>query len=42
MLSRLQREETRERNNILTRPQMEVYKKIKPTIQPVETVEENE
>ena len=35
----LQAEETREMNNILTQPQMEVYKKMKPTVQPLATAE---
>ncbi len=39
LLYKLQREETAEMNDILTRPQMEVYKQVKPTIQPLETVE---
>ena len=39
LLSALQREETREMNDILTRVQMEFYRKVKPQIQPVKTVE---
>ncbi len=39
LLSALQREETREMNDILTRLQMEFYRKVKPQIQPVKTVE---
>lgn len=38
-LFQLQQEETAEMNDILTRPQMEVYKQVKPNIQPLETVE---
>jgi hypothetical protein len=41
LLSALQREETREMNDILTRLQMEFYKKVKPQIQPLKTVGEN-
>ncbi len=40
MLYKLQKEETVEMNDILTRPQLEVYKNIKPTIQPLETLKE--
>ncbi|PHR11979.1 MAG: hypothetical protein COA40_09535 [Aequorivita sp.] len=39
VLYQLQQEETAEMRDILTQPQMDVYKKIKPSIQPVETVE---
>lgn len=39
LLSALQREETREMNDILTRVQMEFYRKVKPQIQPVKSVE---
>lgn len=39
-LAKLQDEETAEMHNILTRPQLEVYKKIHPLIQPVGTVAE--
>lgn len=42
MLYKLQQEETAEMNNIITRPQMEVYKKVKPNIQPLETVKKDE
>lgn len=42
MLYKLQQEETREMNNIITRPQLEVYKQVKPKIQPLETVKKNE
>jgi hypothetical protein len=38
LLYGLQKQETAEMNDILTRPQMEVYKQVKPTIQPLETV----
>lgn len=38
LLYELQQEETQEMNNIITRPQMSVYKKVKPQIQPLETV----
>ena len=34
----LQKEETAEMNDILTRPQLEVYKKVKGEIQPLDTV----
>ncbi|HBC03077.1 MAG: hypothetical protein CL528_04470 [Aequorivita sp.] len=39
LLYQMQQEETAEMNDILTRPQLVVYKKIKPSIQPLETVE---
>ncbi|SRX56192.1 hypothetical protein [Aequorivita sp. CIP111184] len=42
MLYQLQQQETDEMNNIITLPQMEVYKKVKPTIQPLETVKKDE
>ncbi len=42
MLYKLQQEETREMNNIITRPQLEVYKQVKPNIQPLETVKKDE
>jgi len=42
MLYKLQQEETHEMNNIITRPQLEVYKKVKPKIQPLETVKKKE
>jgi hypothetical protein len=38
LLYQLQQEETDEMNDIITRPQIQVYKKIKPRIQPLETV----
>lgn len=38
MLYQLQQEETNEMKDIITRPQLEVYKKVKPKIQPLETV----
>ncbi|TXD68449.1 hypothetical protein [Aequorivita lipolytica] len=38
VLYQLQNEETKEMNNILTRPQLEVYKQVKPNIQPLERV----
>ncbi|MCG2419070.1 hypothetical protein K8089_08545 [Aequorivita sp. F47161] len=38
LLYKLQQEETAEMNDILTRPQLEVYKKIKPKFQPIETI----
>ncbi len=41
LLSALQREETREMNDILTRLQLEFYRKVKPQIQPLETVEKD-
>ena len=34
----MQLEETEEMNDILTRPQLKVYKRIKPSIQPLEIV----
>jgi hypothetical protein len=38
-LYKLQVEETGEMNDILTQPQMEVYKKVKPKFQPLEKIE---
>lgn len=38
LLYQLQHEETAEMNDILTRPQLEVYKQVKPEIQPLERV----
>ncbi len=38
VLFEMQQEETAEMNDILTRPQMVVYKKVKPVIQPVDKV----
>jgi len=38
LLYQLQQEETSEMNDILTRLQMKVYKKVRPIIQPLETV----
>ena len=38
MLFALQQRETKEMNDILTRPQLQVYKKIKPTVQPIDKV----
>ena len=40
LLYQMQQEETAEMSDIITRPQMVVYKKIKPSIQPLDTVEE--
>ncbi|MGB3342381.1 MAG: hypothetical protein WBA61_00580 [Aequorivita sp.] len=40
MLVKLQDEENAEMHNILTRPQLELYKKIHPLIQPIGTVNE--
>lgn len=40
LLFSLQQEETAEMNDILTRPQMDVYKQVRPTIQPLDTVGE--
>ena len=39
VLFEMQQQETAEMNDILTRPQLVVYKKMKPQIQPVETIE---
>lgn len=39
LLYQLQKMETAEMNNILTRPQLEVYKQIKPIIQPLEQIQ---
>lgn len=39
LLYQLQQEETAEMNDVLTRPQLEVYKNVKPEIQPLETVQ---
>lgn len=36
----LQEQETKEMANVLTRPQMDVYIKVKPDIQPLELVED--
>ncbi len=38
LLYKLQEQETTEMNNIITQPQMNVYRKVKPSIQPLETV----
>lgn len=38
MLYAMQLEETAEMNDVLTRPQLQVYKKIKPQIQPLEVI----
>lgn len=38
LLYQLQQKETVEMNDILTRPQLEVYKQVKPEIQPLETI----
>ncbi len=40
MLFRMQARETVEMKNILTRPQLEVYRRIKSDIQPIAVVEE--
>ncbi len=42
LLYQLQQEETDEMKDIITRPQMNVYKKVKPKIQPLETVKKEE
>ncbi|MBT0608679.1 hypothetical protein [Aequorivita echinoideorum] len=42
MLLALQMEETREMNNILTRPQMTVYKEMKTTVQPIDTIKKED
>lgn len=42
MLYKLQQEETGEMNDILTRPQLQVYKELKPTLQPLETIKKGE
>lgn len=39
LLYQLQQEETAEMNDILTRPQLEVYKQVKPKIQALEIVQ---
>lgn len=39
MLLQLQEQETAEMQDILTRPQLDLYKNIKPDIQPLEVVE---
>ncbi len=39
LLYQLQQEETAEMNDILTRPQLLVYKEVKPRIQPLEIVQ---
>ncbi len=39
LLYQLQQEETAEMNDILTQPQLEVYKEVKPNIQPLETIQ---
>lgn len=39
LLYAMQAEETREMNNILTHAQLQLYKKIKPQIQPLEVVQ---
>ncbi|WP_417237994.1 hypothetical protein [Bizionia sp.] len=41
MLYTLKTREIAEMDNILTRPQLELYKKIRPTIQPLEQLEED-
>jgi len=40
LIYELQQTETAEMNDILTRPQLQVYKRIKPQIQPLEVVKE--
>jgi len=40
LLYSLQQEETAEMNDILTRPQIDVYKNVQPTIQPLDTLGE--
>ncbi|MEY8848985.1 hypothetical protein AB9K26_09225 [Psychroserpens sp. XS_ASV72] len=40
MLAKLQARETQAMNDVLTQPQMEVYKRIKPEIQPLKVVKE--
>ncbi len=42
LLYQLQQEETAEMNDILTQPQLKLYKEIKPTIQPLETIKKEE
>ncbi len=42
MLYQLQQEETAEMNDILTQPQLRLYKELKPTIQPLETIKKEE
>ncbi|MGO3183109.1 MAG: hypothetical protein ACTIJ9_09785 [Aequorivita sp.] len=39
LLYQLQQEETKDMQDILTRPQLEVYKQVKPNIQPLEEVQ---
>lgn len=39
LLYQLQQEETEEMNDILTRPQLKVYKQVKPEIQPLEKIQ---
>lgn len=39
LLYELQKTETAEINDILTRPQLEVYKQVKPMIQPLEQIQ---
>lgn len=41
MLFQLQQEETNEMKDIITRPQLTVYKQVKPKIQPLETVKKD-
>lgn len=39
LLYQLQNRETAEMNDVLTRPQLEVYKQVKPDLQPLETIQ---
>ncbi len=41
-LAELQIQEITEMNNVLTQPQMDVYKKLRPVMQPIGEVSENE
>ncbi len=42
LLYQLQQEETDEMKDIITRPQLKVYKQVKPKIQPLEKVKKDE
>ena len=41
-LAELQIQEITEMNNVLTQPQMDLYKKLRPVMQPIGEVSENE
>lgn len=41
-LAELQIQEITEMNNVLTQPQMDIYKKLRPVMQPIGEVSENE